>query len=457
MTARPTRLAAAAVVGLWAGPAAAMTLGEALATAYATNPQLASARAAARGTGELVREALAAGRPNVAAGAGVGDSGAGGVRPVGTLQATVPLWTAGRVGAAAAQARDQAGAGRAQLRVVERDVLLRAATAYADVLRARGALDAAGEHERALRADLGSAERRSAAGVATPTDVAAARSQLAAATARRVQAEGDLEVAREAFRAVVGAEPDGLSPPPPAPDLPATRERAVAAAADDPGIAVADRNLAAARSGAEAALAQLRPSLAAQATSTVGVQPAAPAGVRAPPVSPGYQAGVLLTVPAYDGGLAAARVRAAREDAGARRLDLDAARRDARRDAVTAWQTLATARAGVAADTARVGSARASRDGVRRERDLGLRTELQVVQAEQEVVDAELALLGARRDAVVAGYQLLAATGRLSARGLGLPVEPYDPAPRGAAAGEGRDLGTGAEAESRGADAVSRR
>src|SRR4051794_22371960 len=217
-----------------------MTLGEALATAYATNPQLASARAAARGTGELVQEALAAGRPNVAAGAGVGDSGAGGVRPVGTLQAAVPLWTAGRVGAAAAQARDQAGAGRAQLRVVERDVLLRAVTAYADVLRARGALDAAGEHERALRAALGSAERRSAAGVATPTDVAAARSQLAAATARRVQAEGDLEVAREAFRAVVGAEPDGLSPPP-APNLPATRERAVAAAADDPGIAVRRR------------------------------------------------------------------------------------------------------------------------------------------------------------------------------------------------------------------------
>jgi len=197
-------------------------------------------------------------------------------------------------------------------------VLLRAATAYADVLRDRGALDATREHERALRADLGSAERRSAAGVATPTDVVAARSQLAAATARRIQAEGDLEVAREAFRAVVGAEPDGLSPPPPAPNLPATQERAVVAAADNPGIAVADRNLAAARSGTEAALAQLRPSLAAQATATIGVQPAAPAGVQAPPLSTGYQAGVLLTAPAYDGGLAAARVRAAREDAGGR-------------------------------------------------------------------------------------------------------------------------------------------
>ena len=162
---------------------------------------------------------------------------------------------------------------------------------------------------------------------------------------------------------------------------------------------------------------------------------------------------MLLTVPAYDGGLAAARVRAAREDAGARRFDLDAARRDA----VTAWQTLATARASVAADTARVGSARASRDGIRRERDLGLRTELQVVQAEQEVVDAELALLGARRDEVVAGYQLLAATGRLSARGLGLAVEPYDPAPRGVTAHKDRELGIDAEAEGRDTAALSHR
>ncbi len=111
----------------------------------------------------------------------------------------------------------------------------------------------------------------------------------------------------------------------------------------------------------------------------------------------------------------------------------------------------------MAADTARVGSARASRDGIRRERDLGLRTELQVVQAEQEVVDAELALLGARRDEVVAGYQLLAATGRLSARGLGLPVEPYDPAPRGGTAHKDRDLGTDAEAEGCDTAALSRR
>ena len=110
----------------------------------------------------------------------------------------------------------------------------------------------------------------------------------------------------------------------------------------------------------------------------------------------------------------------------------------------------------MAADTARVGSARTSRDGIRRERDLGLRTELQVVQAEQEVVDAELDLLGARRDVVVAGYQLLAATGRLSARGLGLPVEPYDPAPRAAAAREGRDLGHLTGTHGRGGTVVSR-
>src|SRR5205085_2563670 len=129
-------LLAALAATLWTSAARAMTLEEALASAYATNPQLASARATLRRTDELVP-------------------------------------------------------------------------------RAQGALDATREHERALQADVGSSERRQAAGLVTATDVAGSRSQLAAATARRIQAEGDLEIAREVFRSIIGAEPDSLSPPPP--------------------------------------------------------------------------------------------------------------------------------------------------------------------------------------------------------------------------------------------------
>ena len=407
----------ALAVTLWASAAGAMTLQEALASAYATNPQLASARATLRRTDELVPQALAVGRPNISGGGGVGFSDVQGAGPVAALDAKVPLWTAGRVDAAAAQARSAVQAGQEQLVAAEEDVLLRGTTAYVDVLRDQGVVDATREHERALQADLDSAQRRQAAGLVTATDVTGNRSQLAAATARRIQAEGDLEIAREIFRSIIGADPDRLSPPPPAPNLPATRDEAIIAGDDNPQNRAAVRNVAAAESGVEAAIAQLRPSLDAQAT-----------------VSFGYQAGVLLTVPLYDGGLVAARTRAAREDLSARRLDLDAQRRNSRQSAVTAWQALATARASVNAYTAQVDAARATRDGVRREMDQGLRTELQVLQAEQNVVDAEVNLVGAKRDAVVAAYQLLAATGRLTAADLKLPVELYDPTRHAASA-----------------------
>jgi TolC family type I secretion outer membrane protein len=408
---------AAFAATLWASAAGAMTLEDALASAYATNPQLASARATLRRTDELVPQALAVGRPSVSIGGGVGLSDTQGAGPVGAVDARMPIWTAGRVGAAAAQAREAVQAGQEQLVAAEEDVLLRATTAYVDVLRAQGVVDATREHERALQADLDSAQRRQAAGLVTATDVAGNRSQLAAATARRTQAEGDLEIAREVFRSIIGADPGRLSPPPPAPNLPATRDEAILAADDNPQNRAAVRNVAAAESGVEAAIAQLRPSLAAQATVTFG-----------------YQAGVLLTVPLYDGGLVAARTRAAREDLSARRLDLDAQRRNSRQSAVTAWQALTTARASIDAYTVQVDSARATRDGVRREMDQGLRTELQVLQAEQNVIDAELNLLGARRDSVVAAYQLLAATGRLTAAALALPVESYDPTAHAASA-----------------------
>src|SRR3954471_9749424 len=401
---------------LWASAAGAMTLQEALASAYATNPQLASARASLRRTDELVPQALAVGRPNISGGGGVGFSDVQGAGPVAALDAKVPLWTAGRVDAAA-QARNAVQAGEEQLVAAEEDVLLRGTTAYVDVLRDQGVVDATREHERALQADLDSAQRRQAAGLVTATDVTGNRSQLAAATARRIQAEGDLEIAREIFRSIIGADPDRLSPPPPAPHLPATRDEAIIAADDNPQNRAAVRNVAAAENGVDAAIAQLRPSLDAQAS-----------------VSFGYQAGVLLAVPLYDGGLVAARTRAAREDLSARRLDLDAQRRNSRQSAVTAWQALTTARASVNAYTAQVDAARATRDGVRREMDQGLRTELQVLQAEQNVVDAEVNLVGAKRDAVVAAYQLLAATGRLTAADLNLPVELYDPTRHAAAA-----------------------
>ena len=423
----PVRALAASLLFLPTMPTQAMSLSEALTSAYAGNPQLAAARAQQRKLDESVPQALAGRRPTIQAQGGFGatngaaasgsNNSANGsntetrVGPVGALAVSVPLWTGGRVDAALAGAKSRIEAGQAALRAVEQDVLLRAATAYVDVLRAERLVDVNRQHDRDLAAELASAKRRQAAGELRAADVAATEAQLAQGEARLTQAIGDLDALREVFRGVVGAEPEGLQAPGLPPDLPGSRDEAVAAAADSPALIAAALNVDGARSGVDAAQAQFRPSLAA--IGSVGL-----------PYSSGE---VLLTIPLIDGGLAGSQARGAKQELEQRRLELDGQRRAARQDAVTAWQALSTARAAAAADRAQVDASRAARDGLRRELAQGLRTQLEVLDADQRLLDAELAQEGAARDITAAAYRLLAATGRLTAENLQLPVATYDP------------------------------
>lgn len=407
--------------------ARAMTLTEALVSAYTTNPQLAAAQAELRKTDEAVPQALAAGRPTVEAEGGLAaNNGAAAANshgstntanakaqagPVGAIALKVPIWTAGRVGAATAEARSRIEAGRAMLRATEQDTLLRAATAYVDVLRAQNALDDDRRHEQELGEELASAERRQAAGELRATDVAQTRTQVAQAEARRLQAEGDLDSAREVFRGVVGIEPRLLQPPAMPTGLPTSRDEVIAASADNPNLAAAADTVDAARHSVDGALAQFRPSIGASAS--IG--------------APYYSGEVLLTIPLFDGGLAASQSRGAKQELQQRRLELDGERQSVRQDALVAWQTLSSARSSIAAFQTQVESSRAAAEGLKREQRLGLRTQIDVLLAEQQQLDAELGLENAKRDAIVAAYRVLAAIGQLSPEALHLPVTPYDP------------------------------
>jgi outer membrane protein len=428
-----------------AGPAGAETMTDALVSAYTSNPKLAAARAGLRKTDEGVPQALAQGRPTVEAQGGIAaNNGAAAANshssantaeskaragPVAAIAAKVPLWTAGRVDAAVAGARSRIEADRAMLRSAEQDTLLRAATAYVDVLRAQNALDDDRQHERDLTGELASAQRRQAAGELRATDVAQTRTELAQATARRIQAEGDLDSAREVFRGVVGAEPTALQPAGMPPGLPASRDEVIAASADNPALTAAAHTVDVAESGVDSALAQLRPSLAA--TASVG--------------APFYSGEVMLTVPLFDGGLAESQSRGAKEELQQRRLELDGERSSVRQDALTAWQALTSARASSDAFQTQAEAARAARDGLRREQAQGLRTQFDVLQSEQQLLDAQIGLQNAKRDTVVAAYRVLAAIGQLSPQSLGLPVETYDPATHATAVAgkiwDGKELG----------------
>lgn len=404
----------------------AMTMTEALTSAYTTNPQLAAARAALRKTDEGIPQALATGRPTLAAEGGLAaNNGAAAANshgstntanakatagPVAAIAAKVPIWTAGRVSAAVAAARSQVDAGRAALRSSEQETLLRAATAYVDVLRAQNTLDDEQRHEQQLRDELASAQRRRAAGELRDTDVAQTRAQLAQAQARRIQAEGDLDDTREVFRGLVGAEPEALQPAAMPPGLPGSRDEVVAASADNPALAEAAHTVDAARAGVDVAQSQLRPSIGA--TASLG--------------TPYYSGEVLLTIPLYDGGLAASQSRGAKQELEQRRLEEDGTRQSVRQDALTAWQALVSARGSTKAFEAQVEAAQAATEGLRREQRLGLRTQIDVLTSAQQLLDAQLGLENARRDGIVAAYQVLAAIGQLSATALDLPVTPYD-------------------------------
>jgi len=429
----PAALATAALAILHAVPAYGMTLEDALANAYASNSELAAARAGQRKLDEGVPQAMALRRPTIQAQGGLGatngattaSSSANGskaetrIGPIGAISLNIPVWTGDRADAAVAGARARVEAGLAALRGTEEDVLLRAATAYVDVLRDEKVVEVSRSHERELEAELKSAKRRLAAGELRQPDVTATEAQVAQGRARLSQAEGDLDLAKQVFQGIVGVPPDRLVPAELPRGLPAMRDEVVAASADSPSLQAARHTVDAARDAVRSARAQIAPSLAA--VGSLGY-----------PISSGE---LVLTIPLLDGGLAESQARGAKQELAQRRLELDGQQIAARQDAVTAWQALQTVRSSIDASQAQVTAARAARDGLAREAAQGLRTQLEVLDADQSLLDAELALAGAQHDEIVGAYRLLAATGRLTAQDLNLKVTPYDPTQYAAATG----------------------
>jgi outer membrane protein len=135
-----------------------------------------------------------------------------------------------------------------------------------------------------------------------------------------------------------------------------------------------------------------------------------------------------LNIPLYQGGTEYATIRQAKETLSQRRTDLDNARDQTQQLLVQSWGQLEAAKAQIQATTTQVNAAEIALNGVREEARVGQRTTLDVLNAQQELVNARVALVTAQRDRVVASYALLASVGRLSPQALGMPVSIYDPA-----------------------------
>ncbi|MFO1129711.1 MAG: TolC family outer membrane protein [Rhodospirillales bacterium] len=417
-------LSLAAVVGSLS-PAAAQTLNEALASAYATNPTLASARADLRRVDESVPQALAGWRPSADLTTGGGYaaslgsttssqqsnlSSSEGLVIALDLRVRQPIYNF-VTGPLVSQAKETVKAQRQQLSTTEQTVLLRAATAYLDVLRNQLVLEQVTQQQQQLERDLETARRRFALGELKNADVAQSEASVAKVKAQRAQAEGSLASSRAVYLEVIGRPAETLTLPQLPPNLPASEDEAIARSVQAPTVAAAGFAQRAASDGVDASFGQQLPQFSLQ-----GDAGAASQSVLA-----------VMTVPLFRGGAMDSQVRASKQQLAAREQDLEAQTRMARQQAISTWETYQSSNAMIASDEAQAKAAQIAAAGIRQEASLGLRTVTDVLIAQQQVLEAEVSLIGAKRDTLVGAFQLLAAVGDLTAQSLGLDVPYYDP------------------------------
>jgi TolC family type I secretion outer membrane protein len=408
---------------------AAQTLEDALVAAYLTNPNLEAQRAALRATDELVPQALSGWRPTLGVDSGVAyndvDSSIGGDTFTSTsnsLTLDQELYSGGETVANTERAERLVRLERARLQAIEQDVLLDAVTVYTNLLAAQAVLDFAVQNESRLTRQLQATRDRFEVGEVTRTDVAQAEARLSGATADRVQAEGALSVAEADYRRVINQEPGTLVVPQPLGALPANElEAQQLSEVANPNIVAAQFDLAAARSEVDVAQSALLPRLSVRGELTYTDDPTATLEWRRDAI-----VGANLRVPLYQGGGEYARVRQTKQTVRQRQNDLEAAFRAVRNEVTNAWESLVTATTRIDSIAAQVRASEIAVEGSRQEALVGQRTTLDVLDQENDLFQAQVDLVQARRDQIVASYRLKAAIGELTVVGIGLPVEPYD-------------------------------
>ncbi|HWA21867.1 MAG TPA: TolC family outer membrane protein [Caulobacterales bacterium] len=433
-------LAAAALFGT-ASAAQAETLADALNAAYLHNPTLEASRAGARATDEQYPQARARLLPQVSATATYGE------RRVDTnvysqlpgdiltskpgtygLQATQTIFAGGRNIGAINQASANIDAAQESLRSTEQTVLLSTISAYMDVRRDAEILAIRANNVELLVKQVEEAQARFDVGEITRTDVAQAQARLAGARANLAFARANLEGSRARYAEIVGNPPGQLEAPPVAADVPSSLEMAIEQGlASNPDYLQQQHLVKAARAQMMIDRAGLLPQVSVTGQITRSYDDHRPFNGLALQDQQDARAVATLTIPLYQGGLARSRVAQSRDNLQRALAQGEATRRKVTSTVTSAWNDLDAARQAIVSTREQVEANQLAFDGAEQERDVGLRTTIEVLNAQQELLDSRVAQAQAERNAYVAAHGLLQAVGALDPKTLGVNAPLYDP------------------------------
>lgn len=426
---------------VWASVAQAETLQSALASAYLNNPNLNAQRAATRASDENIPKATAGYRPTISLSGQAGAQQLNATTPtffgdqkstVNTLPRSVSfsvqqnIWNGGKTDNSVRQAESGVFAQRETLRNTEQNVFQDSVTYYMNVLRDTAIYHLQKNNVDVLQEQLRQTKDRFKVGEVTRTDVAQAEAGLAKGQSDALVSESNLKTSMANYRLVVGRQPTKLDPVKPASaGVPKSLNDAIEVSQrEHPAIQASLHGVDSANLNVKVIEGSLYPSV-----NLVGQVSRSYDGSANLSGGRTWVSSIMgsISVPLYDGGLTTASVRQAKELAGQQELQTDYQRAQVRAAVVSAWGILSNSKAVVDAAQAQVSAAEIALNGVREEAKVGQRTTLDVLNAQQTLLNSRVGLVTAQRDRVVASYSLLSAVGRLSASNLGLKVANYDP------------------------------
>lgn len=418
------------------------TLQDALAQAYATNPDLQGQRANQRANDENVPIARSQGLPGLNATGSANDNlyntDATALTPSRQAQLGLnlsqPIYNGGRIRNSVRAAEVRVNAGRANLRGTEADIFTQTVTAYLNVIRDESIVRLNQENVHVLEVNLQATRDRFQVGDLTRTDVAQSEARLALAQSQLRSAEAQLIGSRETYIRVVGTPPGVLAPPPPLPNLPQDVQTAEQVAlANNPFLEAAQLARDATRFDTRVAQAGRLPQVSLGVSGSyydylgsVGASAQQSGFVR--PSGKSATVGVQVTMPLFQAGRPAAQVRQAQAREGAAIEQVTLTERGVIAQARSAYASYQAALRVIESTRTAVQANQLSLEGVRAENSVGTRTILDILNAEQELLNSQVQYVTAERDAYVAGFTLLSAMGRAQAKDLNFESRLlYDP------------------------------